>query len=281
LFRGSLCQRTEDTLDRLVIFGALSLVGKLPLKGCESITGEKHMNKSQTKMILTVGLAALTLLPAAKADQRNQKTVLTFSDPVEIPGQILPAGTYVFKLADSHSHRNIVQVFDRDQTHVFGTFIAIPDYRLHPSDKTIIRFDERPQGEPQAIKAWFYPGRNYGHEFVYPKSKALELAKANQTPVPSMPTDLTADTTNPTATMNGPEVAALNLAPLKAEKPDGEEVELTELFGVAYAYHPFERGGELPAKLPATASSLPLAGVVALVSMGIAMALRLRAARMK
>jgi len=232
-------------------------------------------------MILTVAVGALALLPAAKADPRNQKTVLTFSDPVEVPGQILPAGTYVFKLADTHAHRHIVQIFDKSQTHVFGTFIAIPDYRLHPADKTIIRFEERAEGSPQAIKAWFYPGRNYGHEFVYPKNKALELAKVNNTAVPSMPTDLTPDTTKPDVTMNGPEVEALTSAPLKAEKPSGEEVELSELWAVAYAYHPSSPDGELPAELPATASALPLAGLIALSSMGIAMGLRLRAASAK
>jgi hypothetical protein len=238
------------------------------------------MSKLQMKMILAIGFGALALLPAAKADLRNQKTVLTFSEPVEIPGQILPAGTYVFKLADTHAHRHIVQIFDKSQTKVFGTFIAVPDYRLHSSDKTIIRFEERAAGSPQAIKAWFYPGRNYGHEFVYPKNRAVELAKANNTPVPSMPTDLTPDTTKPAVTMNGPEVEALEMAPLKAEKPSGEEIELTELFGAAYAYHPWAPH-ELPANLPSTASSSPLIGLIALTSMGIAMALRLRAARVK
>ena len=198
-----------------------------------------------------------------------------------MPGQILPAGTYVFKLADTHAHRHIVQIFDKNQTHVFGTFIAIPDYRLHPSDKTIIRFEERAEGSPQAIKAWFYPGRNYGHEFVYPKNKALELAKANNTDVPSMPTDLTPDTTKPAVSMDGPEVEALTNAPLKAEKPSGEEVEVTELWGAAFAYHPSSRSGELAATLPATASSIPFAGMIAVLSMGIAMGLRLRAAKAK
>jgi hypothetical protein len=239
------------------------------------------MNNLQIKVILTIGMGALALLPTAQADQRNQKTLLTFSEPVEIPGQILPAGTYQFKLADTHAHRHIVQIFDKDQTRVFATFIAIPDYRLRPSEKTILRFEERAEGQPQAIKAWFYPGQNYGHEFVYPKNQALELAKANNTPVPAMPSDLTPDTIKPTVTMSGPEVEALELAPLKAEKPSGEEIELTELFGVAYAYHPWTERGELPAKLPSTASSMPVAGLIVVLSMGIAMALRLRAARVK
>jgi len=239
------------------------------------------MSKLQMKMTLLAGLTVVALSTAAKADQWNQKTVLTFSEAVEIPGQTLPAGTYVFKLANSHSSRNIVQVFNKEEDHVFGTFLSIPHYMHLASDKTIIKFDERAAGSPQALKAWVYPGRNYGHEFVYPKSEAVALARANNVAVPAMPTELTADTTEPTVKMNGPEVVALESAPLKAEKPNGDEVELSELFGIAYAYHPLTPHAELPAKLPSTASSLPLVGLVILSSMGIAMGLRLSAAKAK
>src|SRR5580692_10984638 len=159
--------------------------------------GEKTMIKLRTKMMLLAGLGILTLLPGAWASDRDQKTVFTFSGPVEIPGQILPAGTYVFKLADSASNRHIVQVFNQSEDHVFGTFLAIPDYRLRPSEKPIITFHERPAGSPEAIKGWFYPGRHYGHEFVYPKVRARILARLNHTPVPAMPVELTLDTTKP------------------------------------------------------------------------------------
>ncbi len=123
----------------------------------------------KAKLLLLAGVAVLgSLMPTAMADNWDQKTIFTFSGPVEIPGQVLPAGTYVFKLAGSSSDRNIVQVFNRDQNHLYGTFLAIPDYRLRPADKPIITFDERPAGSPEAVKAWFYPGQNYGHDFVYP-----------------------------------------------------------------------------------------------------------------
>ena len=107
---------------------------------------------------------------------------------------------------------------------------AIPDYRLKPSDKPIITFEERAAGSPEAVKAWFYPGENYGHDFVYPKAKAVELAKANKQPVASMPTELAANTTKPTTTMQEPHVMAMKQAPLKAQKPAGEEVEIGEVF---------------------------------------------------
>src|ERR1700722_17205218 len=146
------------------------------------------MSRLLTKMIALAGLGAFVLLPSGRADQRDQKTVFTFSDQVEIPGQVLPAGTYVFKLANTHS-RHLVQVFSKDETRLLSTFLAIPNYRLKSSDKTIIKFDERAVGFPQAIKEWFYPGRNHGHEFVYPKTEAVALAKANNSPVPFMPNE--------------------------------------------------------------------------------------------
>jgi hypothetical protein len=76
------------------------------------------MTKLQTRIMLFMGLGALALLPAARADEWNQRTVMTFSSPVEIPGQILPAGTYVFKVADSQANRHIVQVFNKNENHV-------------------------------------------------------------------------------------------------------------------------------------------------------------------
>lgn len=86
---------------------------------------------------------------------------------------MLPTGTYIFKVADSQSDRNIVQVFSKDQVHLYGTFLTIPDQRLRPAGKTIITLGEGPAGSPEAIRSWFYPGQTLGHDFVYPKPKAV------------------------------------------------------------------------------------------------------------
>src|SRR3954452_6294397 len=133
------------------------------------------------------------VLPSASADDTNNKTSITFSAPVEVPGvgaQILPAGTYVFKIMDSLSDRHIVQIFNKDENHVYTTILAIPNYRLRATDKTVMTFKERAQGEPEAIRAWFYPDRQWGEEFVYPKAKALELAKRGE-PVLYPPMEVT------------------------------------------------------------------------------------------
>src|SRR6202163_1738938 len=173
------------------------------------------MNRTTAKLALLAGLGFLGGIPHATADEWDQKTTFTFSGPVEIPGQVLSPGTYVFKLADSSSDRNIVQVFSKDEKHLYGTFLSIPDQRLRPIGKPIITFDERAAGSPEAVRAWFYPGDDFGHQFVYPKEKAVLLAKANNTPVPSMPTELAANTTKPAGTVNEPHVMAMKQAPLK------------------------------------------------------------------
>jgi hypothetical protein len=227
----------------------------------------------KTRVMLFVGLGLLGgIVQRAAADDFDQKTVFTFSGPVEIPGQVLSAGTYVFKLADSSSDRNIVQVFNKDETHLYGTFLAIPDYRIKPAGKTIITFEERPAGSPEAVKAWFYPGENYGRDFVYPKPKATALAKANNTPVPSMPAEFAGNTIKPAATVKAPHIVAMSQAPLKAQKPTEEEVEIAEVFAVSAE-------APLPPTLPTTASPLPLIGLVGLLSIGAGVGLRFAAAK--
>src|SRR5271163_2632949 len=145
-----------------------------------------------SKTIPTVFCAALigaACSSSVKADDWNRKTVITFAEPVETPGvhaqgwAILPAGTYVFKILDSQSDRHIVQIFNQDETVVCATILAIPNYRLQVTDKTVLTFRETPPGEPQVLRAWFYPGRNFGEEFVYPKERAIALAKVTNSPV--------------------------------------------------------------------------------------------------
>jgi len=234
-----------------------------------------------------VGLAVLALafMPMpARADVWNQKTTYTFSSPVEIPGQVLQPGTYVFKLADSTSDRNIVEVFNKDENHLYGIFLAIPDYRLKPADKPIITFEERAAGAPEAVKAWFYPGENYGHDFVYPKVKAMELAKANNQPVPSMPNEMSANTTKPTTSMTEQHVMALKQTPLKAQKPSQGETQLAQAFPPKQAAAPSPAPTQNSAErteLPKTASALPLIGLLGFGSLLAAALLRVLALRLK
>jgi hypothetical protein len=138
------------------------------------------------KALCCAAIVTMVAAPGVRADQWNKKTILTFSGPVQVPGVTLPAGSYVFKLADLSGNRHVVQVFDKDEKKVFATLLAIPNDRLDPPDDPLVMFAERPAGSPQAVKVWYYPGERIGNEFVYPKSMAMKLAKANRTSVLAM-----------------------------------------------------------------------------------------------
>jgi hypothetical protein len=121
------------------------------------------------QLSLCAVLLCATLGPGVSADSWNKRTIVTFSDSVEIPGQVLPAGTYMFKLADSPSNRHIVQIWTGDESQILATIMATPNYRPDTPDQTILEFDERPGNSPMALHSWFYPGDNTGQEFVYPQ----------------------------------------------------------------------------------------------------------------
>jgi len=221
---------------------------------------------------LTLSLLGFVAAPNARADEWNKKTILTFSQPVEIPGHVLPAGTYTFKLADSMSDRHIVQVFNADGSQIIATIIAIPDYRLKVTGETVIKFTEVPAGQPEAVRAWFYPGNSVGQEFVYPKRRAIELAQMTKAVVPALATDTD-------------DAEALKTAPIVAVTPEEKEMPVA----AAIQTTPENTTNETPSmsgmkttgtsarrdarELPKTASTLPLVLLFGFVSIGVALGL--------
>jgi hypothetical protein len=123
-----------------------------------------------TGMICLMLLGGTFFIPKGRADERDKKTIVTVNEPIQIPGKVLPAGTYVFKLLGSND-LTLVAIFNDDESHLITTVQGIPDVRMETPDKTILQLEERPSGQPQALKAWFYPGDNAGVEFVYPTQK--------------------------------------------------------------------------------------------------------------
>ncbi|MBA3975721.1 MAG: hypothetical protein C0504_16065 [Candidatus Solibacter sp.] len=238
-----------------------------------------------------LALMGAILSPSAVADDWNRKTKITFSGPVEIPGVhlagwgVLPAGTYTFKVLDSLSDRHIVQILNEQETTVYATILAIPNFRLKSTDKTVITFRERPAGQPEALRAWFYPGRQWGEEFVYPKAKAMELAKITNTPVLFTPVELPVEVAEPIKTADAPVVQELRRAPVMAITPRGEEVQLAEVVTPPPAEAPVEAAAAVApmqqqGTLPETASTLPLIGLFGLLALGGAVALRAVAKRL-
>ena len=244
--------------------------------------------------------AAITafVAPAAHADEWNKKTILTFSGAVQVPGATLPAGSYVFKLADIPGNRHVVQVFDKDEKKIYTTMLAIPNERLEPSDKPVVLFSERASGSPQAIKVWFYPGNRVGNEFVYPKSQAMRIAKETHQSVLATNDDSTNTSTageipaamksaelgrfdengvwqgdNKTVAVNGntsnaaPAIADRNPAPEPARTARAETA--TRPTGTA--------GARAPRKsLPRTAGSMALFELISGLSLAGGLGLRLR-----
>jgi hypothetical protein len=209
-----------------------------------------RISKHWSRALVFVFLFSIT----ASAQQGwNKRTMVTFNVPVEIPGisaQVLPAGTYVFRLMDSPSDRHIVQILNKDETHLYANILAIPNWRLKPTDKSVMTFAERAAGEPQAIRAWFYPGDNFGQEFVYPKKKAIELAKVAKVPVLYIPEEVAQNIVAAVKLPTEPPVIALRAAPVAAVAPTGQDVPLAEVVVAPPA--------RTAAVLPKTASSIPL-----------------------
>jgi hypothetical protein len=167
-------------------------------------------------------------LPSSKAEQWNQATKVSFNVPIEIPGLVLPAGTYWFTLMSDDPDRNIVQVWSETREHLLATILTVPDYRLHPTGHEVIRFEERPSTQPEALQAWFYPGDNYGHEFVYSWSRAREIARRTGRPVLSMRDDIAANITKPAKSAKEPSVMAMRQTQVQAMNPSGQEVDKSQ-----------------------------------------------------
>lgn len=219
------------------------------------------------RLVLTmasVGLVAGALLaPAARADEWNKKTILTVNESIQVPNKVLPPGTYVMKLLDSPSNRHIVQIYDKDEQHLQTTVLAIPNYRLEPTGKTQFQFWETPPGQPKALRAWFYPGDNFGQEFAYPKSEAMQIASATHQTVPTTYAQNESElTTAKVGTVNeqGTEQEMAQSTPPPA--PENNEASRVTPQQEPPAATP------APATLPHTASPYPLVGLLGLFSLG-------------
>jgi hypothetical protein len=93
-----------------------------------------------------LSLIAVAAVSPTDAQTRNNRTTTTFSQPIEVPGRILPAGRYVFQLADSLSDRHIVQISNADGSELITTVLAINNYGLTATDKTVVTFNEVSRG---------------------------------------------------------------------------------------------------------------------------------------
>jgi hypothetical protein len=225
-------------------------------------------------ILFCFSMLCLAISPSAKGDEWDKKTILTFSGPVQVQNTRLEAGTYVFKLADT-TDRHVVQIFNQDETQVIATIMAIPNYRLEPTGDTVIKFSETADGStssgtvPEAgvpIKEWFYPGDNFGQEFKVVPQPA-EIATAEPTTPPSTesePAPPPAETSEAAEPTEQPQAEESAPAPAEQQAPETEQPPA-----------PAPVQTEAPTSLPKTASSMPLIGLVSVLSLAAAGGLRI------
>jgi outer membrane biosynthesis protein TonB len=209
-----------------------------------------------------VGLLGSAFISRAHADAWDKMTIVSVNEPIIAGNKVLDPGTYVWKLLDSPSNRHIVQIYDKDQRHLETTILAIPNYRLQPQGNTQFSFWETPAGVPKAVRAWFYPGDNFGQEFPYPKKLVAQLASAAPVPVPMKyeePAPVSAPAPQPEAQ---PEPAP---APAPAPEPAPEPQAQTQQNTT-----PAPAPTAQEQTLPKTASFSPLIGLLGLGSLTLA-----------
>jgi len=138
------------------------------------------MKINKIALLIAFAIASVLFLEvAAHADEANQSIKLTFSHAIEIPGQVLPAGTYLFKLADPND-LNLVHIFNPEGTRLYATLQTITTERSKPTGDTVVVLAEQPEGRPETLVKWFYPGNTSGHELVYSKQEEQQLAQDRQ-----------------------------------------------------------------------------------------------------
>jgi len=194
-----------------------------------------------TFAVLAGAALAVTLVAPTRGQglqDVSRKTTVKITSSMEVPGRVLPPGTYIFEVMDIVGTRDIMRITNADDGKVIATIIAVPDYRVKPGDKAVVQYKEEPAGRPTALRAWFYAGERAGLEFVYPRHRAVELAQASNEVVPAEVTE---------ATENN-----LTTVPLTAVTPQGKEEP------VAKAIETTPAPTEVAQALPKTASLTPL-----------------------
>jgi hypothetical protein len=220
-------------------------------------------------------LMTAAFAPQAHADEYNKLTYVTFSGAVQVPGATLPAGTYTFKLADPENSRRVIQIWNKESSHLFTTLLTIPNQRMEASDKPVVLFKETASGQSPAVQAWFYPGERYGQEFVYPKDQAMKIAKAAHTPVLSMADNTKQDS----ASLRGSQVGRVDENG-RFSSDDASRNEPASVTAQNTTPAPVSTSGSSQApsstrrELPRTASQLPMMALLSLVSLAAAFLLR-------
>ncbi len=246
--------------------------------------------KALSALLITSAIG-LVAIPAAKADDYDKMTKITVNEPVRLPTMTLQPGNYSLRLLEATANRHVVQVRDENGKGI-GLILALPNYRLVPKGKTVLQYWETPAGQPKALRAWFFPGDNYGQEFIYPKSEASQIAGYTGGTLPDNSSDLkTAKVENfdesnteppttvaeatpapapvQTASVDADQDRVQNVTPAPAPEPAPQVIAQATPPTVT----PVPDADATPApvaapnQLPQTASNLPLIGLIGVLSL--------------
>lgn len=230
-------------------------------------------NYRLTTALFAAVAGMVAVAPKAGADEWDKLTYVTTSGPVEVPGAVLPAGKYVFKLLDSTSDRHIVVVQNDRQNHTFTMFQAINDFRVVPRGHTVFTYYETAAGQPKAIREWFYPGDNFGQEFIYHKkfTQVAQVTQQEQTPAPP-PAPAVAEQQQ---TQEQTEIAQNTPPPAPAPAP---QAETTPEPTPAPQAQP-ETPAPAPQTLPQTSTNVPLLALFGFGCIGLALGIGVVARR--
>jgi hypothetical protein len=200
----------------------------------------------------------------SQAQTWDKKTRVTVEKPWSLPGNtVLQPGTYVMRLYDSPSNRQIVEVWNAEETKLEARVIGIPAYRLAPTNDTVLNFYERRTEGPAALQQWFHPGDLSGVEFPATKAAQQDLAYVT-VPQPEAPQPPAVAEEQPPAPPAPPEAApAPEPEPQPEVQPEPEQpAQIAE-------------NNPPPApELPRTAGDAPIVGLIGLISLGCAALLR-------
>jgi hypothetical protein len=250
------------------------------------------LRRNMIRIACAVATVAACTVATAFAQPVDKRTLFTFSGPVTLPGVTLPAGQYLFRLADPNTSAKVVQVLSADGTKPYGMFFSMPAERFEPAAKPEVRFMETAAGMPAAIKTWWYPGERTGYEFVYPKEQARRLAQGASQPVLTTQAQTTTTAQTHSADLlrissTGQETTVDSDTKPSAAAPAGTNQEgtiasssisipvspvprVTQRNAENFSTRPAATAGTAEqtarARLPKTASTLPLVGLIGLLS---------------
>jgi len=215
-------------------------------------------------------LAGFSTQANAKSFKEKEST-LTATERVEVPGAVLEPGTYVIKVIELQSNRNVVQVTDVDGAKIYTTCIATPhEGATPPPNTTFVFYPNVTASGAKVLRTWFAPNDRFGQDLVYPKDRAEEIARLNKVEVQSYQIGETTATTET--------LVKTPITPIEPEPPTVEKIPepvTTAAVEPAPAPQPVAVAENRPKRLPKTASDFPLLLGVGLLALSGAGALRL------